>query len=268
MLDPFCCAMEVCSDIMVAMIQDMTDGMGQLTDLCTECIDEVASLSVMIVDLERQIVEMGVMMGEMTECMVYFMYQGEQFMVQFCDADLYEHPYQHGVRVGDGDGGTCSGESQGSGTVAMAAQKIRGYTSAHTMLQEAKKARRLASQVQVQFKASTRFVHFDRIHRFLREFVEQIKTKTEQSDSKLTSNPFGEFVEMVDVCLEMSKLMADMVIDQVGVMNHMIEEVFHLSDDVVATMGLIADMSSDIVTMMDKMRDTEDLMLELISCFE
>jgi hypothetical protein len=39
--DPFCCAAEVCADMMVEMMSVMTEGSENLLDLCEESIDEV-----------------------------------------------------------------------------------------------------------------------------------------------------------------------------------------------------------------------------------
>lgn len=252
--DPFCCAMEVCSDIMVAMIQDMTDGMEQITELCTDCIDEVAELSDVIVDMEIQIVEMGLMIGDISECIVYFMHQGEQFMVQFCDHDITEKEFRYGVV----EEAACTDNED-------AVLLIKKYATAHMQLRNAKRNRRLNKESS---EIAGKFHHLDNMHRFLKEFIQVAKSRKDDSTPHLTSNPFGEFAEMVDVCLEMSKMMADLVTDQVSVMNHMIDEVFKLSDDIIDTMDLIVDMSNKIVEMMEKMQETEEMMLELMSCFE
>lgn len=39
--DPFCCAAEVCADMMVEMMELMANGADSMTELCQDCIDEV-----------------------------------------------------------------------------------------------------------------------------------------------------------------------------------------------------------------------------------
>jgi hypothetical protein len=77
---------------------------------------------------------------------------------------------------------------------------------------------------------------------------------------------FGEFAEMVDVCMKMCKLVADMCTDQVGVMAHISDEILNLSKDIVTTSGYIVDMSANIVSMEGKMVETEELMVDLVDC--
>lgn len=82
------------------------------------------------------------------------------------------------------------------------------------------------------------------------------------------SNPFGDFVEMVDVTIKMMELMADTITDQIKMMNDVLKEMTNLSRDIVLTMGDIDTMAHDIQLMMQRMSETEELMSGLMRCLE
>jgi DNA polymerase II small subunit/DNA polymerase delta subunit B len=97
------------------------------------------------------------------------------------------------------------------------------------------------------------------------------KKKNEQTMglSSSSSGPidvFGEFAEMVDVCMKMCDLMLKMFTDQIGVMLSIEDEIGKLASDIVTTSGDIIDMSEKIVDMEGKMVETEELMVEVFAC--
>ena len=82
--DPFCCAAEVCADIMVEMIEMMADGADWMEEICEDCIDLIGSLADDIVKTEENIILMGYAINDMAEYMVVFIDEGLEFMALFC----------------------------------------------------------------------------------------------------------------------------------------------------------------------------------------
>ena len=74
--NPFCCAAEVCADMMVELLEMMSSGADWMADMCETCIDEIGKLADDIVKTEEQIVMMGYAIGDMSDCILVFIDQG------------------------------------------------------------------------------------------------------------------------------------------------------------------------------------------------
>lgn len=101
--NPFCCAAEMCADMMAEMVTMMAQGMDGMTDLCKNCIDEVGQIADAIVDTEEDILVMGYAINDMADCIVLFIDQGLDFMSEFCPTSgestfrSRKNPYMRGA---------------------------------------------------------------------------------------------------------------------------------------------------------------------------
>lgn len=104
--NPFCCAAEMCADMMVMMIDMMASGADAMTEVCEDIVDEIGKLADDIVHTEENIVLMGEEIGYMSNCIVVFINEGLDFVEAFCPAakDYYSDPSSsHNLQSSGGD---------------------------------------------------------------------------------------------------------------------------------------------------------------------
>lgn len=248
--NPFCCAAEVCADMMVEMLEMMASGADWMTDMCEACIDEIGKLADDIVKTEEQIVMMGYAIGDMSDCILVFIDQGLEFMQLFCPAAKGDQRYF--VLEGsfaDPDDEGCSDSSHllqlksalvgvGSQTVSISVKR-----KSQTDLRWAQQ-RELASKIQ--------------------SFVKRSRSRS----SLVGDNPFGEFAEMVDVMMRTMAVFTDMMTDQTRLMNDMFNSLGALSAEEAKMGAMVVDMGSDVLALGAEVIDEEELMMDLSECMD
>jgi len=82
--NPFCCAMEMCADMMIAMMKAMQEGSDAMEVMVKTAVDEIGSLADDIILTEEEIVLMGCRIVDMSDCMVEVIDDSIQFAEEFC----------------------------------------------------------------------------------------------------------------------------------------------------------------------------------------
>ena len=82
--NPFCCAAEICADMMVAMMRGLEGGADAMKEMMIGMVDEIGVLADDIVTTEEDIVQMGERILSMSDMVVEFVDDGIQFAEEFC----------------------------------------------------------------------------------------------------------------------------------------------------------------------------------------
>lgn len=207
--------------------------------------------------------DMGLIIGDMADGIVHMIEIGSDCMGDFCKVVA---PNLNAAGSGSGTGADGSSRIL---SVATAAELLGNMTSAVTAkrarLEQLVHARNDGSRM----RAAAALGKLDEMHKTLAFIAKFVPSRTAAGTGGSLGGPmdaFGEFAEMVDVCMKMCKLMADMFTDQIGVMAHIGDEILNLSKDIITTSGYIVDMSANIVAMEGKMVETEEIMTDLVEC--
>ncbi|KAH3760820.1 hypothetical protein Pelo_7382 [Pelomyxa schiedti] len=83
--NPFCCAMEICADIMIYMMDGMLWMANQTTVAMEGVIDQVLEMSDEILQEEDLILAMGLQISDMTEQILYTESMMQAFVEDFCN---------------------------------------------------------------------------------------------------------------------------------------------------------------------------------------
>lgn len=274
--DPFCCAAEVCADMMVEMMELMMSSSDAVLAMCEDCVDEIADLSDVILAMEVQIVDMGLIIGNMSDIIVHIIDEGTECVGEFCEVISFSKS-NNGLEM------MTEKTQQAEQTLlnltrTVAAKKGELKTLLQSREFEAKQAKdhELTPSEKVNSVFRANLVSLHKIMAFIRQYIPTTSVGATVGATASTTPPnvvvggpmdaFGEFAEMVDVCMKMCALMADMWSDQMGVMAHIGDEILELSKDIVLTSEEIVEMSENIVEMEGKMVETEEIMTDLVDC--
>ena len=253
--DPFCCAAEVCADMMVAMIEMMADGADWMEQICKDCIDEMGQLADAIVKTEENIILMGYAIQDMAEYMVVFIDEGLEFMVLFCPNTKKTYSLRGNFQVKKGSTlseATLASIKEGGG----AGLHLKTYAEHMSV-----------SQNQTVLKQS---LPTDVSKAIAYQLATAHKIKALQSVrgyyTSLKENPFGEFVAMVDVMMEAMMVFTDIMTDQTRLMTELFQSLVSLSTEEAKMAGLVVSMGEDVINMGSDLQEQDALMDDLDEC--
>jgi hypothetical protein len=233
--NPFCCAMEIMTEMMKEMI-DMMGSMGdQIIQLMESCSLLIGELADDIVDMEHEIMDMSLIIGEMADDIVDMEEWGAEML----------------------NSAVCSHYS----------------SSPSPSIYKDNRRKRMLSNVQVKYApTSSSFIkpsvinilmNFD-IHntemklQLLKEVQEDEKYKKEKG------GVFGDFADMVDLMIKMADTMTSLMTQELQEMNLIAKGIADMADQIVITMGLIGEMAQQINIMAGRIVETAQLMENLV----
>jgi hypothetical protein len=250
--DPFCCAAEVCADMMVEMIEMMADGADWMEEACENCIDEIGKLADDIVKTEENIILMGYAINDMAEYVVVFIDEGLEFMALFCPDSQKTFSLRGDFKMKEGkvSKDMAAALKKGGGV------KFKTFVEHMEVSPTQKFARqRLDTDVSLvvatQVATSAKIKSLQNVHLFY---------------SGLKENPFGEFVAMVDVMMEAMMMFTSILADQTRLMTEMFESLVSLSAEEAKMAGMVVTMGGDVTTMGTSLQEEDALMDELDEC--
>lgn len=257
--DPFCCAAEVCADMMVEMIELMANGADWMTDMCEACIDEIGKLADDIVKTEENIVLMGYAIGDMSDCILVFIDQGLEFMTLFCPSTSSSGSYlslkgKFGVQSrGSVDEEGCSDSSLLK--LKNAIVTVHGET--------------VTIEKDINVISST-WKHQQQLSLKVKSLVRQALDAAvgPGGGQAVQGNPFGEFTEMVETMMRTMTVFTDMMTSQTRLVTDMLESLTHLASEQGVLGDLVVVMGMEVATMGGEISGEEDAMTDLTKCME
>jgi hypothetical protein len=253
--NPFCCAAEVCADMMVEMLDLMASGADWVTGMCEACIDEMGKLADDIVQTEENIVLMGYAIGDMSDCILVFIDQGLEFMTLFCPASSSRSTSyislkgKFGVQSrGSVDEEGCSDASLLRLKNALVAVKSETLAVSTSSLPDTLAAWNQQEKISLKARAIVR---------------QALDLAGHRQD-----NPFGEFAEMVDVMMRTMAVFTDMMASQTKLVTSMLDSLTHLAGEEVVLGGLVVDMGSEVAALGAEIATEEGAMETLTDCME
>jgi len=248
--DPFCCAAEVCADIMVEMIEMMADGADWMEGVCESCIDEIGALADDIVKTEENIVLMGYAINDMADYIVIFISEGLDFMTYYCPKSKKTYSLRGNFKLKDVPLVAATNLLDGGGMKFKSFMKHMNISSEETFtrtLLPEEVSQLVAKQLAVKAKI---------------EALDKFKSYY----TSLQDNPFGEFAAMVDVMMEAMRVFTDILSDQTHLMTELFEGLVSLSSEQAKMAGLVVSMGGDVATMGVSVQEEISLMQELDDC--
>lgn len=236
--NPFCCASEVCADILAQMIKDMANGADAMQEICEDIIDEIGKLADDIVKTEEDILDMGLKIGDMSDCIVVFIDEGMSFMVQYCPTGRSQ--YYHTVTS--------------SNTCTLSTTR-RGFTVESLEL----KKRHLEAKYKRLLETSIATMNVSKL-KDVQEFVSPYL--------KSGDNPFGEFTAMVESCIQVMNDMTDLITSQYDYLNRLFNSMSSLSTKTVQMMTSVTAMSHSVDDLEDEVGKENTLMNRLTHCHD
>jgi hypothetical protein len=240
--NPFCCAAEVCVDMMVEMIELMATGADWMTEMCVAMIDEVGKLADDIIKTEENIVAMGETIGEMADCIVVFIDQGLEFMTLFCPAQKVTYSLRGRVSLHQDAERATESEGCSETKTLFLKDAILTY-STRTIVTK------LSSVI------GERWMDRQNYHKDVMTWM-----------SSLQSNPFGEFAAMVEVMMEAMNAFMKTMDSQTQMMNQMMASLSEFAKEEAKMSTMVIDMAGDVVQLETEVNTQEDLMVELSDC--
>jgi hypothetical protein len=233
--NPFCCAAEVCADMMVEMIQLMASGADWMTEMCMSMINEIGRLADDIVKTEENIVMMGYAIGDMADCIVVFIDQGLEFMSLFCPASKELYSIIGNIQIKtQRESDTCSSEN----TLGL-----KDFHLDQTLV--TKHSNALAE------KWSQRILLTSKLNTWM---------------VSLKSNPFGEFAQMVDLMMQTMTVFMRLMDQQTKLLNDMMKSMASLSTEEMKMSVMVVDMGTDVTSLETEVGKQENLMIQLNNC--
>lgn len=253
--NPFCCAAEVCADMIVEMIELMASGADWMTEMCKSMIDEIGRMADGIVETEENIILMGYNIGYMADCIVVFIDQSAEFMTLFCPNQDYYYSLKGDIKM-------------------IANQQIikeEGCSSLTNKKYLELKDVIIAYSPDTIFvkQPSTLFNKYQELTQFtlqLKEWINNYNHNNNNNNDILKSNPFGEFAQMVDVMMETMSIFMKIMDQQTALINDMMNSISTLSKEEVKLSTMVVDMSEDVIQLEDEINTQEDMMIQLTNC--
>ena len=248
--DPFCCAAEVCADIMVEMIEMMAGGADWMEEVCESCIDEIGNLADDIVKTEENIILMGYAINEMADYIVLFIEDGLEFMAVFCPSTQSTYFLRGNFKWNDIPISIATALRNGDGVKFKKFMEHMQVSPNETIA-----VQRLPRDVSV-------VVANQQLAKAKIESLQQVRSYYKG----LQDNPFGEFVAMVDVMMEAMRVFTDTLADQTRLMTEMFEGLLSLSTEQAKMAGMVITMGGDVATMGASVQEEYSLMSDLDDC--
>jgi hypothetical protein len=241
--NPFCCAAEVCADMMVEMIELMAQGADWMTEMCLAMIDEIGALADDIVQTEENIVLMGYNIGYMADCIVVFIDQGLEFMTLFCPNKEEYYSLRGHVTLRSSSFPKTSEEGCSSDSKRILFKEAILSYSPHTVVTKL---------------SSTLGEKWMERQDYNKKVMSWMKS--------LEGNPFGEFAQMVDVMMEAMSAFMRTMDGQTEMINQMMTSLTTFSKEEAKMSTMVIDMASDVEELEEDINTQEDLMVELNNC--
>jgi hypothetical protein len=241
--NPFCCAAEVCVDMMIEMIELMAQGADWMTEMCLSMIDEVGYLADDIIKTEENIVLMGYNIGSMADCIVVFIDQGLEFMTLFCPNKEEYYSLRGRVTLRSSKILKTSEEGCSSDSKKILFKEAILSYSPHTTVTK------LSSTL------GEKWLERQNYNMQVMSWMKSLK-----------GNPFGEFAQMVDVMMEAMSAFMRTMDDQTDMMNHMMGSLTTFAQEEAKMSTMVIDMAGDVEDLEEEINTQEDLMIELTTC--
>jgi hypothetical protein len=244
--NPFCCASEVCADMIAEMISLMANGADTMKVICEEIIDEIDQLADDIIVTEEDILEMGYKIGDMADCIVVFIDDTMSFMVQYCPAygqEWYERKEFHVMEENE----VC--------TLSTEKHNKKALTTSQTHITD-------------------RYEQLQQLHhstvQTMQPFIQQLQQWKQDTTATVTTkdNPFGEFVAMVDATIEVMNTMMQVISTQSTNLNRLLSSMVTLSTQTLNMMSDVTVMDNNVNVLQEDVSDENTLMNRLTHCHD
>jgi hypothetical protein len=243
--NPPCCAMEMCADMVIMMMDGMEEMAKAMADSMKVMIDLTLEMSQDILDTEGYIQDMGMEISTMSDYIVETEQMILDFMTDFCDhtplrtSSIIPPSVTPEQRINHREVVQrmieTASKLQGEQREAFLHRQLSRLLKAHTLLSD---------------KRESMGAVFKRIQSAsFPENVNQQVGSTWQDMLDLMTQCFDTFFAFMD--------------DQAGVMAKMTEEVSNLAGYIKTTEGYILDMADNINDMAGHIVETEEMMFEL-----
>eukprot|EP00009_Paramoeba_aestuarina_P007021 CAMPEP_0201523430 /NCGR_PEP_ID=MMETSP0161_2-20130828/19832_1 /ASSEMBLY_ACC=CAM_ASM_000251 /TAXON_ID=180227 /ORGANISM="Neoparamoeba aestuarina, Strain SoJaBio B1-5/56/2" /LENGTH=521 /DNA_ID=CAMNT_0047922545 /DNA_START=139 /DNA_END=1704 /DNA_ORIENTATION=+ len=239
--NPFCCAMEVMSDMMVQMLQEMGQAGSVSLKLMEEGADIIGVLADYILYLELVIVRMGMEIGYIGDDIV----ATERMLIAFttspvCGNSQQQQPQQQ-------------------------PQQPQQQPLIDERLQSLRELKRTGAELQ-----SSLSLALDK-YQIMKNLgggeKRERKEQQENTEEGVEGNPFGDFSSMVDCMTHMSDTMSSLMFQQMGVGASVMKHIGMVTNDIFQTMDKIIEMIGQIEIMAGRIVETNELMTNLtVAC--
>jgi hypothetical protein len=225
--NPFCCASQICADMMIDMMNAMNSAADSMVDSMEAIIDEIGHLADDIVSTEEQIIVMGDRILEMSDCIVVFIYDGIEFAENFCP--------------------TLS--------VKIASEQLK-LTDEVTCTSTSIRSRK-SSKVATKRSASTVFS----------SLKTQLHNEAFKISNYTSFNgPATDFTEMIDAMMTCAKAVEEMIASQIKLLDELMDTVDNFASDVLTYTSMVDDLDDDVDKLDEDMSRLQNSMDELESC--
>lgn len=240
--NPFCCAAEICADMMVEMIELMANGADWMTEMCIAMIDEIGYLADDILKTEENIILMGYNIGYMADCIVVFIDQGLEFMTLFCPAENQYYSWRGHFTLRSSYTSESEGCSSDGQKILRLRDAIQTY-SPHSIILK------ISSTIGEKWAAR-----------------QQYRNQVLFWKKNLQSNPFGEFAQMVGVMMEAMTTFMKTMDKQTEMINQMMNTLTTFAQEESKMSLMVIEMAADVEQLENEVNTQEDLMVELTNC--
>ena len=237
--NPFCCAMEVMTDMMVAMLLEMAKAAPVTLYIVEEGADAIGVLADFILYLEEVIVVMGMEIGYIADDIV----STERMLIDFMSSPLcepMEKKKHQSLEKKKWELQQQQQQQQASSTPRPAARDRGSLSKMKKKLQQLLSSPRTSTLKSLNLTA--------------------LQERKHLPDG---ANPFGDFAGMVDCMTQMSDTMSALILQQMGVGVDVMTHMGMVTNDIFKTMGLIVEMIGQIEVMAGRIVETNNLMTNL-----